>query len=230
MANKLRFRMKDLPVEERPREKLIKWGPRFLSNAELLAIILRTGSKGQRATGVAEELLWQFNGLNGLMVEVSVEELTRVSGVGVAKATQLVATGELIRRVHALKKPKEAIHSPKELVDKLMPQMRFLSQEVFSIVLLDSQNQIIAIQEISKGSANETVVHPREVFRVAVRRSSSAIILVHNHPGGSPEPSVADIEVTHRLCDAGRTMGIPVLDHLIFGDERYVSLREHGIL
>ncbi|AZR74863.1 hypothetical protein BBF96_07755 [Anoxybacter fermentans] len=221
--------MTDLPIDERPREKLIKWGPESLSNAELLAIILRTGSRNKTATGLAEELLGYINGLKGIL-DVSVEELLSIRGIGQVKAVQLVALGELTKRVHAAQYDKKTIQSANDLVEILMPRMRFLMKEVFLVVLLNSQNQILGIEEISKGSLNETIVHPREVFREAIRRSCSAIILAHNHPGGNPEPSLEDLKITRRLYKGGQLLGIQILDHLVLGDGRYVSLKERGII
>lgn len=229
MGQTLAFRMKDLPIDERPREKLVRLGAEALSNAELLSIILRTGSTRQTAVRLADELLTRVDGLRGL-IDVSVEELMKIPGIGPVKAMQLVALSELTRRVHAAQHMRRKIDSADELVELLMPQMRFSTKEVFLLVLLNSQNQIIAMQEISKGTVNETIVHPREVFREAIRRSSTAIVLVHNHPSGDPEPSEEDLEVTCRLSEGGYLLGIEVLDHLIIGDGQYVSLRERGII
>lgn len=229
MGQTLAFRMKDLPIDERPREKLVKLGAEALSNAELLSIILRTGSTRQTAVRLADELLARVEGLRGL-IDVSVEELTKIPGIGPVKAMQLVALSELTRRLQAAQHGRQKIESADELVELLMPQMRFATKEIFMLVLLNSQNQILAMQEISKGTVNETIVHPREVFREAIRRSSTALVLVHNHPSGDPEPSKEDLEVTHRLSEGGRLLGIEVLDHLIIGDGQYVSLRERGII
>jgi DNA repair protein RadC len=229
MGQTLSFRMKDLPVDERPREKLIRSGAEALSNAELISIILRTGSTRQTAVRLADELLARVEGLRGL-IDVSVEELTKIPGIGPVKAMQLVALSELTRRLHAAQYVRQKIDSADQLVELLMPQMRFATKEIFMLVLLNSQNQILALQEVSKGTVNETIVHPREVFREAIRRSSTAIVLVHNHPSGDPEPSEEDLEVTRRLNEGGHLLGIAVLDHLIIGDGQYVSLRERGII
>ncbi|MCK4259377.1 MAG: DNA repair protein RadC [Halanaerobiales bacterium] len=229
MGKNAHFRITDLPIEERPREKLVKFGPENLSNSELLAIILRIGTRNQTAIGLAEKLLGYVNGLKGLL-DVSVEELMNIQGIGQAKAVHLVALGELTKRVQSAQHTKKRIHSATELVELLMPKMRFLKKEVFWIVLLDNQNQILAIEEVSRGSVNETIVHPREVFREAIRRSSSAVILAHNHPSGNPEPSYQDLEVTRRLCQSGKILGIQILDHLILGDKQYISLKERGII
>lgn len=229
MVENRNFRMKDLPVDERPREKLIQQGPEALSNAELLSIILRTGSYNQTAIRLAETILGRVEGLKGL-IDASVEELQEIPGIGQVKAVQLVALGELTRRVHSAQFARQTIRSASDLVDLLMPRLRFMMKEFFLIVLLNAQNQILGIQEISRGSVNETIVHPREVFREAIRRSSSALVLVHNHPGGNPEPSREDLEVTRRLVEGSQLLGIQILDHLILGDGQYVSLKERGIL
>lgn len=229
MTGNNNFRIKDLPAAERPRERLIKAGPENLSNAELLAIILRTGTKNLTATRLAERVICHIKGLKGI-VDINVEELTEIRGVGKAKAAQVIALGELTKRINAARYEKETISSAEDLVQILMPRLRFLKKEVFLTVLLDSQNQIITIEETSKGSLEETIVHPREVFREAVRRSTSALIFVHNHPGGDPEPSLQDIEITKMLCRGGQLLGIKILDHLIIGDRRYESLRERGII
>lgn len=229
MGQTLAFRMKDLPVDERPREKLVRLGAEALSNAELLSIILRTGSTRQTAIRLADELLTRVEGLRGLS-DVSVEELTKIPGIGPVKAMQMVALSELTRRLYAAQHTRRKIDSADELVELLMPQMRFATKELFMLVLLNSQNQILATQEISKGTVNETIVHPREVFREAIRRNSTALVLAHNHPSGNPEPSKEDLEITRRLSEGGRLLGIEVLDHLIIGDGQYVSLRERGII
>lgn len=229
MGVNLHFRMKDLPWDERPREKLLRSGPDFLSNAELLAIILRTGSKNQTAIRLAEELLSTLNGLQGL-TDVSAEELMEITGIGQVKAAQLIALVELTKRVHASLPLKRKINSAKDLAEILLPQMRFLPKEVFKVILLNSQNQIMTIQEISRGSLTETVVHPREVFREAVRRGCSALIVTHNHPCGDPTPSLQDLELTQKLVEASHILGIQVLDHLIIGDGQYISLKERGII
>lgn len=221
--------MKDLPVDERPREKLLKTGASTLSNAELLAIILRTGSRRRPAVGLAQDLLGQIAGLKGL-ADASVEELMQLTGIGQVKAVQLVALGELTRRMHAARYARPVIESAGDLVDLLMPRTRFSMKEVFFTVLLDRQNQVLGIEEVSKGSVDETIVHPREVFREAVRRSASALLLAHNHPSGNPEPSAADIGITKQLVEGSKLLGIHILDHVILGDGRYVSLKERGII
>ena len=221
--------MKDFPIDERPREKLQKEGASALSNAELLAIILRTGSRQYSAVGLAQELLGNIDGLKGL-VDASVEEMTTIPGIGRVKALQLVALGELSRRIHAAQYQRRKIESSADVVDLLMPRVRFLMKEVFFCVLLDKENQVISIEEVSRGSVDETVAHPREIFRTAVKRSASALILVHNHPGGNPEPSDTDVTLTRQLQMGSQLLGIEILDHLILGDAQYVSLKELGII
>lgn len=221
--------MKDLPIDERPREKLLKAGAGTLSNAELLAIILRTGSRHRPAIGLAQDLLGQIDGLKGL-ADASAEELMGLTGIGQVKAVQLVALGELTRRMHAARYTRTVIESACGLADLLMPRTRFLMKEVFFTVLLDRQNQVLGIEEVSRGSVDETVVHPREVFREAIRRSASALLLAHNHPSGNPEPSATDLAITRQLSEGSKLLGIQILDHVILGDGQYVSLKERGLI
>jgi len=221
--------IKDLPKEERPREKLVKFGPEAMSTAELLALIIRTGTKTDTAVELANKLLTHAGGLK-FIKELSIEELKEVKGVGVAKAAQITATIELGRRIRmaSFESEKQVITSPRDVANLLLAKLSFLGKEHFVILLLDTKNQVISIEEISVGSLNNSIVHPREVFKPAIKRSSAAIILAHNHPSGNPEPSTEDIKVTKRLYEVGRLVGIEVLDHLIIGNKDYISLKERG--
>jgi DNA repair protein RadC len=224
------FTIKELPAEERPREKLLKYGEEILSNAELLALIISTGKRDRTAVELSQDILNYFGGLRSL-VSLSIEEITEIKGFGLAKATKLRAVIELSKRLYASRKEdKKVIKSPQDVAELLMPEMRFLKQEIFKIVLLDVKNQLIAIPQISKGGLSSSIVHPREVFKEAIRRSSAAIILAHNHPSGIPEPSNDDIKISKRLIDSGKIIGIDVLDHVIIGDDRYISMKEEGII
>lgn len=229
MTQNHRFSMKDLPIDERPREKLIKSGPENLSNAELIAIILRTGARNRTALRLAQEILIYFEGLHGFF-DASFEELMQMPGIGQVKATQLLAFTELAKRIFTAFNQRKRIRSAQDIARILMPEMRFLKKEVFRVILLNNQNELLAISEISKGSISETIVHPREVFLEAVRRSSSALIIAHNHPGGNPEPSVDDLNITRRLARAGQILGIQLLDHLIIGNGCFVSLKERALI
>lgn len=222
-----RARMVDLPLHTRPREKLLAEGPTTLDERELLAIILRTGTSKVSALGLADELLAFFGGLERL-AQASSEELVQVSGVGPAKAAQVLAALELGRRAQNSKvKPGVQISSPRD-VSRMMSEMVDYDREHFRILLLNTKNRVISIQTVSIGSLASAIVHPRELFKEAIRRSSAALILVHNHPSGDPAPSREDIRLTERLVGAGKLLGIEVLDHVIIGRNRYCSMREEG--
>ncbi len=233
------FRMRDLPPDERPREKLFLHGEGALSNAELLAVLLRCGNKGQNAVDLARNLLKAVKAegvgegepyRSGLryLVTASASELCRIDGIGPAKAAQIKAAIELGRRLSCSVSYKMRISTPQDARNLLLERMRYLDKEHFMVILLDTKNQVIAIEPVSVGILNSSLVHPREVFRESIRRGAAAIILAHNHPSGDPEPSRDDVEVTRRLVEAGKLLGIEVLDHLVFGEEQYVSLRERG--
>ncbi|TDX49015.1 RadC family protein [Orenia marismortui] len=216
--------IKDMPLEERPREKLVKYGSEKLSNAELLALILRTGFQNKTALDLANNLLIACEGINCL-AEYSVEELQGIKGIGVAKATQLKAVAELSKRLVNSKVNLIKVTSPHDVADILIPKLGYSHQEKFLVVVLDTKNQIIGLKEISKGSLNSSIVHPREVFRYAIKKSSASIILAHNHPSGDLTPSLEDINLSKRLCEVGKIVGIDVLDHLIIGKNEYTSLK-----
>ncbi len=230
MKNNETLMIRDFPVDERPRERLIKNGPESLSNHELLAILLRTGSKSESVIQLANRLLTHFDGLTGLKDAV-VEELTSIKGIGQAKAVQIVASVELGRRISNLTfNNRFIIRSPEDGANYVMNDMRFLSQEHFVCLYLNTKNQVIHRQTVFIGSLNASIVHPREVFKEAFRRSAASIICFHNHPSGNPTPSREDIEVTQRLVECGKMLGIEVLDHLIIGDKKYVSMKEKGYM
>lgn len=224
--------MKDLPELERPYEKLEHFGAEVLSDAELLAIIFRTGSRTMRAVELAQKLLSleKEEGLHGLY-QYSLEELMHINGIGKVKAIQIKAVLELSKRIARYEgRLKYRINSPGSIAAIYMEEMRYLKQEHFKIVLLDTKNQIICDKDITKGSINSSIVHPREVFKDAIKKSATGIILLHNHPSGDPSPSKEDIDVTRRMVLAGDLIGIGILDHLIIGDGQYISLKEKGII
>lgn len=224
------FMIRDFPIEERPRERFIQSGPKSLSNKEILAILLRTGTREESVLQLANRLLTTFEGLR-LLKGASLEELTAIKGIGKAKAIQILAAIELGRRIANLTYDERyVIRSPEDGANYVMNDMRFLSQEHFVVIYLDTKNQVIHKQTIFIGSLNASIVHPREVFKEAIRRSSASIICVHNHPSGDPTPSREDIDVTKRLAECGRMLGIEVLDHLIIGEKKFVSLKEKGYL
>jgi len=220
--------IKHLPREERPRERLIKYGADALSTAELLAIMINTGTATETAVEVATRLLASFGDYRHLC-EASIEELGKTKGIGLAKAAKIKAAIELGQRIcKAGTDNKVRINSPEDVVNLLAPEMRYLSKEHFKAVLLNTKNYVISVETVSVGSLDSSLVHPRELFKEAIKRSSAGIILVHNHPSGDPTPSTEDIKVTQKMCNAGKILGIEVLDHVIIGDNRYSSLREKG--
>lgn len=219
---------KDIPKTERPREKILKNGARSLSNLELLALLLRTGTKEESVMLLAQRLLYTFDDLSFLK-EATLEELQTVKGIGKGKAAELKAALELGRRLYTYKaEDKYTIRSPEDVADFVMEEMRFLKQEHFVVLALNTKNQILHKQTLFIGSLNSSIVHPREVFKEALRRSAASIICLHNHPSGDPSPSREDIDVTKRLAECGRLLGMEVLDHVIIGDETFISLKEKG--
>lgn len=229
-----RLRMKDIPASERPYEKLEKFGSETLSNAELLAVIIRTGSREETSVALAQRVLslGQDNGGIAFLHNLSVQELRKTKGIGKVKALQIKAVMELSKRVSTsqINKDRVVIRSPVEISSLLMEEMRHLQKEVFKIVMLNTKNHIIKHLNISVGCLNSSIVHPREVFSEAVKVGCSALLLVHNHPSGDPGPSTEDIETTQRLINAGSILGIKVLDHIVIGDGRYISFREQGLM
>ena len=220
--------IKDYPQNERPRERFIQNGPQSLSNHELLALILGTGTKQESVLQLANRLLAEFEGLR-LLKDATLEELTAIKGIGMAKAIHLLAAVEIGRRLAShTHEDRYVIRSPEDGANYLMNDMKFLSQEHFVCLFLNTKNQVVHRQTIFIGSLNASIVHPREVYKEAVRRSAASIICAHNHPSGDASPSREDIEVTKRLVECGKMIGIDLLDHLIIGDNKYVSLKEKG--
>lgn len=222
--------IKDVPKEERPRERLLAVGAENLSNQELLAILLGSGTKQESVMELAKHILMHFEGLK-LLKDATIEELIAIKGIGYAKGILILAAIELGRRMHQYRPTENyTIRSPEDGADYIMEDMRLLKQEHFVALFLNTKNQVIHRQTIFIGSLNASIVHPREVFREAIKRSAASIIVAHNHPSGDPTPSQEDIQVTKRLADTGKLIGIEVLDHLIIGDGKFVSLKEKGYL
>ncbi|MDF2592622.1 MAG: repair protein RadC [Clostridia bacterium] len=223
------LRIKDLPENERPREKLTKYGAEVLSNAELLAILLRTGTKNESAIDIAYKLLKNQEGI-GFILENKAEELSSIHGIGPAKAAQLKAAVELGRRLATQTYKKEIfIRCSRDASNIVMEDMRYLKKEYMKAILLNIKCGLVGVEEISVGSINSSIVHPREVFVPAIKRSCASVILVHNHPSGDPTPSQEDINITKRLVEGGKILGIEVVDHIIIGDGKYVSLKDKGL-
>ncbi|WP_433945883.1 RadC family protein [Paenibacillus sp. SN-8-1] len=224
------YMLRDIPHDERPRERMMQYGAGALSHAELLAILLRTGTRQESALHMAQRILNLAGGLRNLM-DLSVEELMQTKGIGKAKAIQLKAGFELGIRVSGERKPDPTtIRSPRDAADLLMEQLRYLKKEHFVCLFLNTKNHIIAQETLSIGSLNASIVHPREVFRAAIKCSSASVVCAHNHPSGDPAPSPEDIQITQRLCEAGQIVGIDVLDHIVIGDGIFVSLKEQGLM
>ncbi len=230
------LKIKELPPRQRPRERLLQRGARVLTDAEILALLMGTGNarRGENVLDLAQRVLVALGKRGGgdtvlrNLLDTSVEELCSISGVGRAKASAIVAAVELGRRVAAEVPRGSEVNGPQDVARVLTEDMRYLDRECFKIVLLNTKNRVLGIEVVSVGGLNSSVVHPREIFKICVRRSAAAVILAHNHPSGDPTPSREDIEVTERIISAGTLMGIDVLDHLIIGDDCYVSLREQG--
>lgn len=228
MNNKVK--LKDLPKNERPRERLIRYGADKLSNSELLALILRTGTKNDNVLNLCSSLLGEFGGINGLL-NLSVKELKEINGIGEAKTAQILALAELSKRFNSFQSGEELIiSSPKDVAFYMMKEMNNLKKEYFKIIMLNTKNMIISIKDVSIGSLNSSIVHPREVFVEAIKNSSAAVILCHNHPSGDCTPSKEDIAVTKRLKECGDLIGIEVLDHIIIGRKNFISFKEKGFV
>ncbi|MBU0510624.1 MAG: DNA repair protein RadC [Chloroflexi bacterium] len=220
------YRITDLAESERPRERLAKLGPQALSTAELIAILLRVGVSGENAVQVGQRLLQNFDGLSGLH-SASYDEVRAQHGIGPAKAAQIKAAIELGRRL-TLEAPEErpTINSPADAAALVQYEMSALEQEHLRVMLMDTRNRVLDIVDVYRGSLNSSQVRVGEVFRAAVRRNAGALIVVHNHPSGDPTPSPDDIAITRAIVEAGRLLDIEVLDHLVIGRGKWVSLKE----
>ena len=221
--------IRDLPVDLSPRERMLYAGASALHDAELLAIILRVGVQGQSAVRLGEQLLVDFGGLAGI-VQASFEELCAKRGIGESKAAQLKAALELGRRLVAVSpQSRPQVRSPADVANLLMLEMSLLEQEHLRAILLDTKNNLLRVATVYTGSLNTAVVRVGEVFREAIRANCASIIVVHNHPSGDPTPSPEDVRVTEMLVEAGKLLDIAVLDHVVIGRNRYVSLKERGL-
>ncbi|MGI6647721.1 MAG: RadC family protein [Bacillota bacterium] len=224
------YTIKDLPADSRPRERITLQGAASLSNTELLAILLRTGTPEYTALELAGQILAHPGGLRYL-AEATPEELRRHKGIGLAKVAQIKAALELGKRLVSLSpEVRPVIKCPEDVAHLVMEEMRFLDREHFRALCLNTKNQVLGVETISIGSLSSSLVHPRELFKTAIGKSAANLILVHNHPSGDPTPSREDIEVTRRLVEVGKLIGIEVLDHVVIGDTRFVSLKEQALI
>lgn len=225
------FTIHDLPLSERPRERLQKFGIEALSAQEILALILGRGVAGESVMVTVQRLLSQFGNLKGI-AEASVEELSQVKGIGLAKSAQIKAAFELANRLAGYPETDEkpVVKTPDEVVGLVRSKLKGKKKEHFLALLLDTRSRLIKVAEISVGSLDTSIVHPREVFREAISASAASVIFAHNHPSGDPEASEDDIKLTKRLAEAGEIVGIDVLDHIIIGDKTYLSLKREGLI
>lgn len=220
----MHYLIKEIPIDERPREKMLKQGPRYLSNSELIAIILKTGIKGESVLEIANRLLFSINDLSELE-NISIEELVLIKGIGKVKALEIKASIELSKRILTFSKEKLAFHSPKDVYLYLKNTL-IKDQEQIICLYLDTKGFLKQKKTVFIGSLAETPIHPREIFKWAVKYSAIGIIIVHNHPSGDPTPSKEDLEVTRQIVDCGKMMKIEIFDHIIIGKD-YYSFKEH---
>ena len=223
--------IKEIPLNDRPREKMAANGAAVLTDAELIAILLRTGTAEKSAIDIASEMTADGGLYKRLAGITRLNELTNIKGLGQAKAATVLAALEIGRRI-ASAKPLEKIHlsCPQDVADFLMPRLRYAAKEQFVVILLNSKNKVIGTEVVSEGSLSSSVVHPREVYAPAMLHHAAAIMVAHNHPSGDPKPSFEDEEVTRMLSRSGKVLGIPMIDHVIIGDGNYYSFLENEAL
>lgn len=229
------FTIHDLPVSERPRERLEKFGPEALSAQELLALILGRGVKDEPVMMAAQKILSRFGSLEALQ-EASLEDLKEIKGLGIAKAAQIKSCLEIARRInnsdttnYSQYRTKRII-SAKDVYKLVKSKLSDYNKEHFFVISLDSRNNVLGIDEVSVGTLNANLVHPRETFEAAIRRHAAQIIIAHNHPSGDPEPSKEDLEITNKLVESGKALDIDIIDHIIIGQNKYASLKEQKLL
>ncbi|MGL5150257.1 MAG: RadC family protein [Clostridium sp.] len=224
------LKMKEVPDELRPQEKLFNYGADSLSEYELLAIILRTGIPGENILSLTQRLLLEVDGVDGLL-NATENDIRNIKGFGKVKTAQILAIVELFQRFKKLKIGDEVtISSPKSVAELLTNEMAYIKQEKFRVLLLNTKNKVVAIRDVFIGSLDTAIVHPREVFKEALKFSASRIVICHNHPSGDPTPSKEDINITNRLRECGTLMGIELLDHIVVAKNGYFSMKEKGLI
>jgi len=224
------FTVRDLPRQERPRERLQKFGPEALSAQELLALVIGRGIPKKSVMNIAQELLTKFGNIKAIG-QATIEELSQIKGIGLAKAAQIKACFELGRREELEPEIKNFdIKDPEAVVRAIRASIRDKAKEHFKLILLNPRNRIIGISTISIGTLNASLVHPREVFKDAITHSAASVVLAHNHPSGDPEPSEDDIKITKKLVESGKILGIEVLDHIIIGKNNFCSFKERELI
>jgi len=224
------FTVRDLPRQERPRERLQKFGPEALSAQELLALVIGRGISKKSVMSIAQELLVKFGNVKAIS-QATIEELSQIKGIGLAKAAQIKACFELGKREELEPELKNFdIKDPEAVVKAIRASIRDEAKEHFKLILLNPRNKIIGISTISIGILNASLVHPREVFKDAITHSAASVVLAHNHPSGDPEPSEDDLKITRKLVDSGKILGIEVIDHIIIGKNNFCSYKERGLI
>lgn len=225
------LRIMDIPESERPKEKLLTYGAETLNNSELLAIILRTGTRSENVIDLSKRLLKELDGLDGIL-DANISDITNIKGIKSGKASQILALAELFKRFKTIRSGRKnvKISSPVDLIDSLDGEMSCLDQEILKVILLNTKNCIIGVKDVFIGTLNNSIVHPREIFKTAINKSSASIIICHNHPSGDPTPSKEDINITLRIKECGSIIGIQLLDHIIIGNNKYISFKEEGLI
>lgn len=220
--------IKKMPIDQRPREKLLRYGVKKLSTAELIAILISSGTKDKSAIDLANEIITKCDNSIKELTKMSVAELKKINGIGLGKASTIKAAVELSNRMSDTSY--DIIRSPMSVYNIIGPSMKNLTREHFKVLILDSKNRVISIKTLSIGTINYTIVHPRDIFHEAIRQCAKSIIIAHNHPSGDVNPSKEDIEITKKIVKAGDILGIRVLDHIIVGDNDIFSLKENGYM
>lgn len=225
------LRIMDMPESERPKEKLLSYGAEALNNSELLAVILRTGTRTENVIDLSRRVLRELDGLDGIL-DANVSEITNIKGIKAGKASQILALAELFKRFKTIRSGRmnKKISSPKDLIECLEGEMSCLNQEILKVILLNTKNCIIGVKNVFIGSLNNSIVHPREIFKAAINKNSASIIICHNHPSGDPTPSKEDINITLRIKECGNIIGIQLLDHIIIGNNKYISFKEERLI